>query len=691
MGNSESTTPVPIIPDQDLDEFVQQLKPCNECLNQINQLVKHICTILQKPKYSLLVRDVAMGGSYGRKTVLQGDSSGTLVLFLKCLTEFQDYKKHQDDLKTIANWLKLQLESSESPTNNCKVIESKGRFFVEVFTKHHRICFEMLLAFNALGFAEHPSPCVYRDLKRCLDETQANPGEFAACFTELQQRFFNNYPRKLKLLILLVKYWHRKCQEKWNNDCFPSEYAMELLTVYAWEQGCGAKDFNMAQGVKTVLRLIQQPKRLCVYWTVNYDFEDETIRNILLHQLQATGPVILDPTDPTNNVIRDSNRWFPLLKEAQSLLAAAPNLRSEVPAWNVVSKSLFVTPSHLLDEFIKDFLQPNQRFLDQVEQAIELICKFLQENCFCSSSTKIQKIIKGGSVAQGTALKNSLDANLVVFPELLKTYNFQKTEQVTVLKEIQKQLQSYKKQEQLEKQLEMTLEVCKRKNPRMLSFSLKSEKLDKYIRVDLLPAFNALGQLNAGTTPNPQVYTELLQLYKSPTAFLGGEFASCFTELQCNFITSRPAKLKDLIRLVQHWYQQFKRKLKSAGSLPPKYALDLLTVFAWEQAGSQEDFNAVEGFRTVLELVTQYQHLCVFWKVNYSFKKDPLKTFLLAQLKKTRPVILDPAEPTHDVGGGDRWCWPLLAKEARQWFHSPCFQNEAGQPVQPWKVPVAVV
>lgn len=64
---------------------------------------------------------------------------------------------------------------------------------------------------------------------------------------------------------------------------------MELLTVYAWEQGCGAKDFNMAQGVKTVLRLIQQPKRLCVYWTVNYDFEDETIRNILLHQLQATG------------------------------------------------------------------------------------------------------------------------------------------------------------------------------------------------------------------------------------------------------------------------------------------------------------------------------------------------------------------------------------------------------------------
>lgn len=27
-------------------------------------------------------------------------------------------------------------------------------------------------------------------------------------------------------------------------------YALELLTIYAWEQGCGAEDFNMAEGVR---------------------------------------------------------------------------------------------------------------------------------------------------------------------------------------------------------------------------------------------------------------------------------------------------------------------------------------------------------------------------------------------------------------------------------------------------------
>lgn len=63
-----------------------------------------------------------------------------------------------------------------------------------------------------------------------------------------------------------------------------------------------------------------------------------------------------------------------------------------------------------------------------------------------------------------------------------------------------------------------------------------------------------------------------------------------------------------------------------------------------------------------------------------------------------RPVILDPADPTGDVGGGDRWCWNLLAKEAKEWLSSLCFElpsggSEVGQRglVQPWKVPVRTV
>jgi hypothetical protein len=77
-----------------------------------------------------------------------------------------------------------------------------------------------------------------------------------------------------------------QCQEKWGDSSL-SSYALELLTVYAWEQGCNAEAFDIAAGVRTVLQLILQQEQLCIYWTVNYNFEVETIRNTLLYQLRS--------------------------------------------------------------------------------------------------------------------------------------------------------------------------------------------------------------------------------------------------------------------------------------------------------------------------------------------------------------------------------------------------------------------
>ncbi|EDM13767.1 rCG21407, isoform CRA_b [Rattus norvegicus] len=128
--------------------------------------------------------------------------------------------------------------------------------------------------------------------------------------------------------------------------------------------------------------------------------------------------------------------------------------------------------------------------------------------------------------------------------------------------------------------------------------------------------------------------------------------------------------------------------MKPKASLPPKYALELLTVYAWEHGSGTDGFDTAEGFRTVLDLVIRYRQLCVFWTVNYNFEEDHMRKFLLTQIQKKRPVILDPADPTGDVGGGDRWCWHLLAKEAKEWLSSSCFQVEPKSPVQPWKVPV---
>lgn len=74
--------------------------------------------------------------------------------------------------------------------------------------------------------------------------------------------------------------------------------------------------------------------------------------------------------------------------------------------------------------------------------------------------------------------------------------------------------------------------------------------------------------------------------------------------------------------------------------MPPDYALELLTVFAWEQGCGKDAFVLAQGLRTVLGLIQQYQHLCVFWTINYSFEDPAVGTFLQRQLERPRYLLV---------------------------------------------------
>jgi 2'-5'-oligoadenylate synthetase len=81
---------------------------------------------------------------------------------------------------------------------------------------------------------------------------------------------------------------------------------------------------------------------------------------------------------------------------------------------------------------------------------------------------------------------------------------------------------------------------------------------------------------------------------------------------------------------------------KGRGPLPPQHGLELLTVYAWEQGSRDPQFSMATGFRTVLELVTQYRQLCVYWTVNYSTEDETVRDFLKLQLQKPRSVPSPP-------------------------------------------------
>ncbi|XP_077731840.1 2'-5'-oligoadenylate synthase 1-like [Canis aureus] len=340
------------------------------------------------------------------------------------------------------------------------------------------------------------------------------------------------------------------------------------------------------------------------------------------------------------------------------------------------------TPAKDLDRFIENYLLPDTQFRRQVKEAIHIISTFLKERCFQGAAhpVRVSKVVKGGSSGKGTTLRGRSDADLVVFLNNLKSFQEQLENRGQFIWEIKRQLEACQREETFEVYFEV--QSLQWEKPRALSFVLKSPQLGEGVEFDVLPAFDVLGQWTNNHRPNPEVYIKLIQ--ECENRGTEGEFSTCFTELQRDFLRQRPTKVKSLIRLVKHWYQKCKQKLGKP--LPPQYALELLTVYAWERGNHQTEFITAQGFQTVLKLVLNYQQLCIHWTKYYNFETPIIKQYLMRQLAKPRPVILDPADPTGNVAGRDTYGWQRLAQEARVWLSYPCFKKWDGSPVGSWDV-----
>ncbi|KAK7795495.1 hypothetical protein U0070_011750 [Myodes glareolus] len=656
------------IPSKELDSFIQNhLRPSPQFQQQVRQAIDSILRCLRE-KCEHKVSRVSKGGSFGRSTDLRGGCDVELVIFYKVLRDFKGQRAQQAeilcDIRTqLQSWwqepvqgLSLQFPEQNRPSAlQLRLVSTDLNSWADI---------SVVPAFDAVGqlnSGDKPQPQVYSSLL----SSGCQAGEHAACFAELRRNFVNKSPSKLKNLMLLVKHWYRQVatQDKGGETAgaaLPPAYALELLTIFAWDQGCGKPGFSMAEGLRTILRLVQKHRSLCVYWTDNYSIQDPALRAHLLSQLQKARPLILDPADPTWNVGQGS--WELLAREAAAL-ESQPAL-------------LHQTPARDLDKFISEFLQPDRHFLDQVKKAVDTICSFLKENCFRNSPIKVLKVVKGGSSAKGTALQGRSDADLVVFLSCFRQFSEQGSHRAEVISEIRAQLEACQRKQKFD----VKFEISNRKNPRVLSFSLTSQTLlEQSVDFDVLPAFDALGQLRSGSRPDPQVYKDLIHSYSN-----AGEFSTCFTELQRDFVSARPTKLKSLIRLVKHWYQQCNKTVQGKGSLPPQHGLELLTVYAWEQGSQNPQFNMAEGFRTVLELVGQYRQLCIYWTVNYDAGDKAIGDFLKLQLQKPRPIILDPADPTGNLGHNARW--DLLAQKAAACTSALCCMDKDGTPIKPWLV-----
>ncbi|XP_051828918.1 2'-5'-oligoadenylate synthase-like protein 1 [Antechinus flavipes] len=326
--------------------------------------------------------------------------------------------------------------------------------------------------------------------------------------------------------------------------------------------------------------------------------------------------------------------------------------------------NLFATPAESLDAFIAHELQPTKETKREVHDAFQMIQRFLHGWGFKKQKDGAWKVMKAGSVMNGTMLKYKGEVHVVVF---LDCYKYSTDDKLKFIK---------KKLSHSWKNLANISEICMNPEvPSSLFFTIQLTMTSQPIDVVILAAHNILG-----SSPLTETYVKLIKANGLP-----GQFSPSFIQLQTSFIRSHPTKLKSLLRLVKHWYLQHLKFSCPKASLPPIYALELLTIYAWETGTRQRNkFNMAKGFVSVMELLQDNKDICIYWTKYYSLQDQVIKDSLTQQLKKERPVILDPVDPTHNVGEGKRW--DLVAQRAAQCLKKICCLDKYNYRMRAWNV-----
>ncbi|XP_076778772.1 inactive 2'-5' oligoadenylate synthetase 1C-like [Arvicanthis niloticus] len=343
------------------------------------------------------------------------------------------------------------------------------------------------------------------------------------------------------------------------------------------------------------------------------------------------------------------------------------------------------TPAWEMDKYIEDHLLPDTTFLTEVRADIDFISAFLKERCFQGAAhpVRVSRVVMGGSYNEHTALKGRSEANMVVLFNNLTSFEDQLKWHGEFLEEIQKHLCQLQQEKQFKVKFEV--QISERPNSRSLSFKLSSPELQQEMEFDVHPAYDALYELRDNKFAEPQLYNQVYTqlIHECTTLEKEGEFYICFIDLHQNFLKHRATKLKNLIRLVKHWYQLCEERLGK--QLPPQYALELLAIYVWEHTNeNQHEIATAKSFLTFLELVVDYKFLLIYWTWYYGFLHQEISDYLNRQLQKDRPVILDPADPTRNVAGSNLEAWKLLAEEAESWMHFSCFKNHDMSWISTW-------
>uniref|UniRef100_A0A2K6GMC5 2'-5'-oligoadenylate synthetase like n=1 Tax=Propithecus coquereli TaxID=379532 RepID=A0A2K6GMC5_PROCO len=223
-----------------------------------------------------------------------------------------------------------------------------------------------------------------------------------------------------------------------------------------------------------------------------------------------------------------------------------------------VMQELFHTPACRLDSFVTQWLQPCREWKEEVQEVVRTVEQLLRQEHFqgehgLDQEVRVLKVVKVGSFGNGTVLRSTREVELVVFLGCFRSFQEEAKYHRDVLRLLWKKVWC-----------SQDLLALGLKDPRVaqgvpdaLVFTIRTQRTREPITVTILPAYRALGPSVPNSQLPPEVYVSLIEACGDP-----GNFFPSFSELQKNFVKYRPTKLKSLLRLIKHWYQERARDIE---------------------------------------------------------------------------------------------------------------------------------
>lgn len=249
---------------------------------------------------------------------------------------------------------------------------------------------------------------------------------------------------------------------------------------------------------------------------------------------------------------------------------------------------------------------------DEAHRAVDELVTLLEQRFQFSDGSRINEIIKAGSLGHGTPVFGDFDVDLVIYSNGVKTDVIERSG----FRHYLVQLDTFLK-ENLGPGSYVQTEKDKQALTRWRSvqFSYKGK-----VDVDLLVSPNWKDQFQfyqfLKTTANPSKYTV---------------FAA---KWQVQFFKHRPPEVKEYIRKAKAWRNKMWPVETGGAGKPSSYLISLLVLKAYETGGSS---RINETLKTIVQGSPD-----IYWEEYYQRRNYP-------QMIPSRPRIIDPANPANNV------------------------------------------